>query len=183
MRHFICMRTAPVTPASHALGVFVPAQTAALIAPASLTLKALTRAPSAAVSAVTLAPITVAAHHHLSTTAGAQEHTGRRIAYSIRHGHSRQTGMCWTTTVPQCHNRVALVSNTVKGAAPGTNFHVRAAAAPAYFPVWALLQRTGLRHFSTPTQPKTQTPQSWKRPSGLFHDWVLVSRQVARKRC
>ena len=30
MRHFICMRTAPVTPASHALGVFVPAQTAAL---------------------------------------------------------------------------------------------------------------------------------------------------------
>lgn len=157
MRHFICMRTAPVTPASHALGVFVPAQTAALVAPASLTLEALTRASRAAASAVALAPITVAAHHDLSTTAGAQEHTGRRIAYSIRHGHSRQTGMCWTTTVPQCHNRVALVSNTVKGAAPGTNFHVRAAAAPAYFQVWALLQRTGLRHINADITQNSNT--------------------------
>ena len=157
MRHFICMRTAPVTPASHALGVFVSAQTAALIAPASLTLEALTRASRAAASAVALAPIAVAAHHHLSTTAGAQENTGRRVAYSIRHGHSRQTGMCWTTTVPQCHNRVALVSNTVKGAALGTNFHVRAAAAPAYFSVWALLQRTCLRHIHADTTPNSNT--------------------------
>ena len=87
----------------------------------------------------------------------AQKHTGRRIAYSIRHGHSRQTGMCWTTTVPQCHNRVALVSNTVKGAALGTNFHVRAAAAPAYFSVWALLQRTGLRHIHADTTQNSNT--------------------------
>ena len=57
--------------------------------------------------------------------------------------------MCWTTTVPECNNHVALVSNTVKGAAVGTNFHVRAAAAPAYFSVWALLERTGLWHINT----------------------------------
>lgn len=65
--------------------------------------------------------------------------------------------MCWTSTVPQCHNRVALVSNTVKGAALGTNFHVRAAAAPAYFPVWALLQRTNLRHIHADTTQNSNT--------------------------
>ena len=155
MRHFICMSTAPIAPPSHALCVFVLAHTTALIASSGLTLEALTCAFRAATSAVALAPIAVAAHHDLSTTAGAQEHTGRRIVYSVRHGHSRQTGMCWTTTVPKCHNRIALVSNTVKGAAVGTNFHVRAAAAPAYFSVWALLERTGLWHINADITPNS----------------------------
>ena len=63
--------------------------------------------------------------------------------------------MCWTTTVPECNNHIALVSNTVKGAAVGSNFQVRAAAAPAYFSVWALLQRTGLRHINAAITPKS----------------------------
>ncbi len=181
MRHFICMSTAALTPASHALCVFVSTQTAALIAPASLTLQAHTGASRASLRAVALTPITVAANHNLGATAGAQKHTGWFVTYSVWHKHPRQAGACWTTTVPQCHNCVALVSNTVKGAAVGSNCQVRAAAAPAYSSVWALLQRTGLRHFKRRHEPKTQTPQSWERPSGLSHDWFPAPSSSRKK--
>jgi|GEM_PF-3531316 hypothetical protein len=71
MRHFICAGTVPITPAAHALGVFVSTQTAALVALAGSALAALARVLGAAASAVALAPVTVAAHHHLFATAGA----------------------------------------------------------------------------------------------------------------
>ena len=71
--------------------------------------------------------------------------------------------MCWTTTVPKWHNRIALVSNTVKGAAVGTNFHVRAAAAPAYFSVWALIERTGLWHINADIKPNAVMEADFKR--------------------
>ena len=118
MRHFICTSAAPCALAAHALGVFMAAHTTTLIAFTGLTLQAPACAFRAAASTVTLASVAVAAHHNLCTAAGTQKHARWLFASSLRHGHLRQTGRCcWTNFVPKCHNHVALVSRTVKGAA------------------------------------------------------------------
>lgn len=162
MRHFICLRPALLTPAVHALGVSVATFEAVLIALCRLALQALARALCAVARAVALASVAVATDNDLHPAAGTQEQPGRPIAYDIDHGHPRQTGRCWTGAVLKCHNRRALVSNTVKGAAIGSNLPVRAAAAPAYFSVWTLLKRIAGRmsHADiSPPPPPTRTLQ------------------------
>ena len=66
--------------------------------------------------------------------------------------------MCWTKAVQKCHNRVALVSNTVQGAADGTNFDVRAAAAPAYSSgIGAITAYSPVAQQVATQKPKTDT--------------------------
>jgi hypothetical protein len=70
----------------------------------------------------------------------------------------------------------------VKGAAVGTNFQVRAAAAPAYFSVWALLQRTSRRYLNADTNPKLKRRNHGRGPRASSMIGFLVSRQVGGKR-
>lgn len=163
MRHFINKALAPCSPAAHALGVFVATLEAMLIALTGLALSASSCDGVTLIRAIALASVAVATHHDLGSATGTQEHTSRlfasRIRKGIEHQHPRPTGMCWTKAVRKCHNYMALVSNTVKGAAIGTNCYVRAAAAPAYSSVMALLQRTNRSHSKCRHKPKRKTPQ------------------------
>ena len=168
MRHFIYTHlvsvSVPSSPAAHALGVFMSALKAVLIAFTGL---ALSTSPGECVTlirAVTLASVAVAAHQHLGSATSTKEHAGSFLAADLQtgivHEPPRQTGMCWTRTVQKCHNRIALVSNTVKGAADGTNCDVRAAAAPAYSSVSPLLQRTNRSHGKCQPTHTMDTPNS-----------------------
>jgi hypothetical protein len=136
MRHFIYTNHAACSPQTHTLGVFMSTFKAMLIALTGLALGASAGERITLIRAVALTSVAVAAHHDLDSAPSTKEHTSRlfasRIRTGIEHGQPRQTGMCWTRTVQKCHNRIALVSNTVKGTAVGTNCYVRAAAAPAY---------------------------------------------------
>jgi hypothetical protein len=136
MRHFIYTNLAARAPAAHALGVFMPTFNAMLIAFTGLKLSAPSCERITIARAIALASVAMAAHYDLIPATSAQKHTSRlyppRIRKGTEHKHPQPTGMCWTKAVQKCHNRIALVSNTVKGAADGTNCYVRAAAAPAY---------------------------------------------------
>ena len=78
--------------------------------------------------------------------------------------------VCWTKVVQECNNSVALVINTVKGAAVGSNFQVRAAAAPAYFGT-GVLKRTrhasAIRH-SQPKQPRCELTSAPKTHQAII---------------
>ena len=70
----------------------------------------------------------------------------------------------------------------MKGAAVGTNFHVGAAAAPAYSWAWPLLQRTSLWRIKRHAQPKLKRRNQGSGPRAT----TLVGRsdhQAREKRC
>jgi hypothetical protein len=130
MRHYLCRSTAPLTPTTHARGMFKASSATLLIAPCRRALQCLSGSGCALVGAVDLTAITVTANQHLEATRRAQEDSGRTLA----HGHTfGKPKTCWTCIVQGCNNHAALVIDTVKGTAVGTNLPVGTAAVPAYF--------------------------------------------------
>jgi len=83
MRHYLCHSTAPLTPTTHARGMFKASSATLLVAPASLALLFLSGSGCALVRAVNLTAITVTANQHLDATTLAQEDSGGTLA----HGH------------------------------------------------------------------------------------------------
>ena len=83
MRHYLFHSTAPLTPTTHALGMFKASSATLLVAPAGCTLQCLSGRCSALVRAVNLTAITVTANQHLDATTRAQEDSGG----TLTHGH------------------------------------------------------------------------------------------------
>ena len=138
MRHYVCQHHLARTPAPGTQCVLESPRAAMLVAPGGLALQRPACRGCASAGAVPLAPITLAAHQHLHTTACAQEESGGLLG----HGHLRQIPtVCWTGSSTGATIKPHPVYDTVKGAAVGTYLPVGTAAAPAYLGV-GVLQRS-----------------------------------------
>ena len=123
---------------------------AALIAPARLTLRLLASHRSTARGAIDLAPVAVAAHQRRRTAACTQE-ASRRLVAHVHPGELPR--VCWTSSSTGATLAPHPLSNdTVKGTADGSNFQVRAAAVPAYLGVGQLQRHDRMRHHLPPVQ-------------------------------
>jgi hypothetical protein len=82
MRHFLCQRSAPLTPTAHARGMFEASGAAELITATGLHLQNLTGGGATPRSAIALPSVTVPANQHLHAAACAQEESsGKKIAH------------------------------------------------------------------------------------------------------
>ena len=138
-----CQQSLSLAPTLCSRGMLEAPSPAALIAPASLTLRLLASRRRTTRGAVDLAPVTAAAHQSRRTAACAQK-TSRGLVTHVYLGELPRV-CCWTGSSTGATLALHPLSHdTVKGTANGSNCQVGAAAVPAYLGVGRLQRRDQL---------------------------------------